>query len=170
MYKSLQLKSVLLLCVLLSASCGSPVATPVSSSTQSLSGTPVTDEEFNAAVDEAHGTLSVVRQALLAPKETYTFVGLKVRFIGNETFEDIWTQPVDYYDGIFTIQMIEGVTIQRGVHPESFNRIPVNEVLDWMIVEEGGNLIGGYTIRLAYDHMMPEEKEEFLRITGYVIK
>ena len=114
--------------------------------------------------------MSTVRQALLAPKETYIFVGLKVRFIGNETFEDMWTEPVDFYDGAFTIQMIEGVTIQRGVHPESFNRIPVDEVLDWMIVEEDGNLIGGYTIRLAYEHMTPEEREEFLKVTGYKIE
>ena len=162
MYKSLQLKSVLLVCLVLVASCGSP-SSPVS-------GTPFTDEEFDAAVKEAHGTLSTVRQALLAPKKTYIFVGLKVRFTGNETFEDMWTEPVDFYDGAFTIQMIEGVTIQRGVHPESFNRIPVNEVLDWMIVEEDGNLIGGYTIRLAYEHMTLEEREEFLKVTGYKIE
>jgi len=168
MYKSLQLKSVLFVCCLLLVSCGAPTlsATPVSS----VAGTPITDEEFNTAVEEAHGTMHVVRQALLAPKETYTFVGLKVRFTGNESFEDIWTEPVDFYNDTFTIQMIEGVTLQRGVHPGSFNRIPLDEVLDWMIVEENGNLIGGYTIRLAYDHMTPEEKEEFIRITGYVIK
>ena len=162
MYRFLQLKSVLLVCLVLVTSCGSP--------SLAVSGTPFTDEEFDAAVKEAHNTLGIVRQALLAPKETYTFVGLKVRFIGNETFEDIWTQPVDYYDGTFTIQMIEGVTLQRGVHPGSFNRIPLDEVLDWMIVEEDGNLIGGYTIRLAYDHMTLDERDEFLKITGYKIE
>jgi hypothetical protein len=45
--------------------------------------------------------------------------------------------------------------------------VPMNKVLDWVIVEDDGNLIGGYTIRLSYEHMTPEEKKEFLRVTGY---
>jgi hypothetical protein len=38
-----------------------------------------------------------------------------------------------------------------------------------VIIEEDGHLIGGYTIRLSYEHMTPEEKEEFLEVTGYKI-
>jgi len=168
MYKSLQLKSVLIFCCLLVVSCGVPSSSEAPAS--SVAGTPVTDEEFDAAVKEAHGTLQTVRQALLAPKETYTFVGLKVRFIGQGVTEDMWTQPVDYYNGVFTIQMIEGVTINTGVHPESYIRATLDKVLDWMIVEEDGNLIGGYTIRLTYEHMTADEKAEFLKITGYKIE
>jgi hypothetical protein len=82
MYKPLQLKSVLLICVLLVTSCGS---------FSPLAGTPVTDEQFDAAVEEAHGTLNVLRQAILSPRPSYDFVGLKVRFFGDGTFEDIWT-------------------------------------------------------------------------------
>ncbi len=113
--------------------------------------------------------MNVVRQALLAPKPSYIFVGLKVRFTGEETFEDMWTEPMDYYNGIFTTQMVEGVTLQKGLHPERFVRVPEQDVLDWMIVEDDGSLIGGYTIRLAYEHMTSEEKEEFIRITGYLM-
>ena len=168
MYKALQLKSVLLVYCLLLVSCGVPFSseTPV----PSVAGTPFTDEEFDAAVKEAHGTLQAVRQALLAPKDTYRFVGLKVRFIGRDATEDMWTQPVDYYNGAFTIQMIEGVTVNIGIHPDSYIQVPLDKVLDWMIVEEDGNLIGGYTIRLTYEHMTPDERDEFLRITGYKIE
>jgi len=169
MYPSLQLKSVLFVCLLLITACGSP-SSPSASLDLSLSGTPVTDEEFDAAVKEAHGTLQTVRQALLAPGKTYTFVGLKVRFTGHGETEDMWTQPVDYYNGAFTIQMIEGVTINTGVHPNRYIQAPLDKVLDWMIVEEDGNLIGGYTIRLTYEHMTPDEREEFLRVTGYKIE
>jgi len=114
--------------------------------------------------------MNVVRQALLAPKASYTFVGLKVRFLGEGTFEDIWTEPMDYYNGIFTTQMVEGVTLRMGLHPERLVRVPEKDVLDWMIVENDGTLIGGYTIRLAYEHMTSEEKEEFIRITGYLME
>jgi hypothetical protein len=34
---------------------------------------------------------------------------------------------------------------------------------------EDGHLIGGYTIRLAYSRMTPEEKEFFLNDAGYSI-
>ncbi len=161
MFRTLQLKVLFLLCLLFTVSCGSPAPTAIP---------PVTDEEFEAAVKQAHDTLNVVRQALLAPKSSYSFVGLKVRFVGAGDHEDIWTQPVDYYNGRFTVLMEEGVTLKLGLHPDRLVLVPLDDVLDWMIVEKNGKLIGAYTIRLAYEHMTPEEKEEFIKITGYVIE
>jgi len=159
MYKSLQLKIFLLLCLVLATSCK-----------PSLAGTPVTDEEFNAAVEEAHSTLSTLLQALLAPKSSFDFVGVKVRFIGEETFEDIWTEPVDYLDGYFTVRMIDGVLLRPAFNTERLVTVPFDKVLDWVIIEDDGNLIGGFTIRLSYEHMTPEEKEEFIRVTGYKLE
>jgi uncharacterized protein YegJ (DUF2314 family) len=160
MYRSLQLK-ILAICLFLVTSCGL---------NSSLAGTPVTDEEFDAAVEEAHSTLNLLRQALLAPRPSYDFVGLKVRFTGAETFEDIWTEPVDYYDGYFATRMIDGVLIKRGLNTERIVTVSLDDVLDWVIIEDDGNLIGGFTIRLSYEHMTPEEKEEFLKVTGYKLE
>jgi uncharacterized protein YegJ (DUF2314 family) len=160
MYRSLQLKFVLLVCVLLLSSCGS---------FSSIAGTPVTDDQFDAAVGEAHGTLSVLRQALLSPKASYIFVGLKVRFIVDGVFEDIWTEPVDYFDGYFTTRMIDGVMLEPGLNADRLVTVPLDKVLDWVIVEGDGHLVGGYTIRLSYEHMTSEEKKEFLKATGYKV-
>jgi len=159
MYKPLQLTTFLLVCLVLIASCRPSVA-----------GTPVTDEEFDAAVAEAHDTLGTLREALLSPRESYDFIGLKVRFIGETTYEDTWTQPVDYFNGYFTIRMIDGVLLDPGLNTERMVVIPLKRVLDWVIVKDDGTLIGGYTIKLSYEHMTPEEKEEFLRVTGYRLK
>lgn len=156
MYRLLQLKTFLLICVFLVTSCG-----------PSLGGTPVTDEEFDAAVQEAHSTLNVLFQALLAPKPSYDFVGLKVRFIGPEAFEDIWTEPIDYYNGNFTIRMIDGVLVKPGLNTERVVMVHLDDVLDWVIIEKDGTVIGGYTIRLSYEHMTREEKKQFLEVTGY---
>jgi uncharacterized protein YegJ (DUF2314 family) len=161
MNRSLQLKLVFIVGVLLITACGTSTPTAIA---------PATDEEFNAAVDQAHSTLSTVRQALLAPEPSYAFVGLKIRVNGRSEFEDIWTEPLDFYNGAFTTQMVEGVALAQGYHPENYVRVPVDDVIDWMIVEDDGNLIGGYTIRLAYRHMTPEEQEEFIRITGYTVE
>ena len=157
MYKALQL----IICLFLTVSCAPAAPTSIA---------PVSDQEFDAAVQQAHDTMNIVRQALLAPKASYTFVGLKVRFRGEGIFEDIWTEPVDYYNGVFTTQLVEGVTIQTGLHPDRLVLVPEKDVLDWMIIKDDGKLIGGYTIRLAYEHMTSDEKEEFIRITGYVME
>ncbi len=161
MYRRLQLKILLFVGVILVSSCSSALPTSIP---------PATDEEFDAAVAEAHNTLETVRKALLSPKPSYTFIGLKIRVFGDSNFEDIWTEPVDYFNGAFTTQMVEGVSLDKGFHPDNLVRVPVEDVIDWMIVEDDGNLIGGYTIRLAYQHMTPEEQEEFIRITGYTVE
>jgi len=160
MYKVLQLKFILIASIFLVNSCRSSSPTPMS---------PATDDEFTAAVDKAHSTMGTVRQALLAPEPSYAFVGLKIRVYGETQYEDIWTEPLDYYNGAFTTQMVEGVALAQGYHPESYVRVPVDDVVDWMIVEDDGTLIGGYTIKLAYLHMTPEEQKEFIRITGYTV-
>ena len=159
MYKSLHLKILFIVCLILVTSCES-----------SVSGTPVTDEQFDAAVEQAHDTLNTLRQTLLSPRPSYSFVGLKVRFTGREVSEDIWTEPVAYFEGVFTIQMIDGLTIKPGLNTGRTVTVSLDDVLDWVIVEEDGNLIGGFTIRLTYDHMTPEEKVEFIRVTGYKIE
>lgn len=159
MYKPLRLAALWMVCLALVTSCA-----------PSVSGTPVTDEEFDSAVKEAHSTLSTLRQALLSPRDHYIFVGLKVRFTGADTYEDIWTEPVDYFDGFFTTRMIDGVLLNPNLNADRLVTVPMDKVLDWVIVEEDGNLIGGYTIRLSYEHMTSEEKKEFLKVTGYKLE
>lgn len=159
MYKPLQLTTIFLISVIFLASCSPSVA-----------GTPITDEQFDAAVEEAHQTLETLRQALLSPRENYDFVGVKIRFTGESAYEDIWTEPLDYFDGYFTIRMIDGVLIDPGLNTERIVVVPLSKVLDWVIVEDDGNLIGGYTIRLSYEHMTADEKKEFLKVTGYKIR
>lgn len=159
MFKLLQFTMVLLVLILLVTSCASP---------SPLAGTPVTDEELNAAIEQAHATLNTLRQALLAPKSTYEFVGVKIRFRteGGE-IDDHWTEPVDYFEGIFTIRLLEGLTYEPNQHTNRTLNVPLRDVVDWVIVEQDGTLIGGYTIRLTYEHMTPSEQEVFLKNTGY---
>lgn len=159
MYKPLQLTIFLIVCVLFIASCRPSVA-----------GTLITDEQFDTAVAEAHETLGTLRQALLSPRENYDFVGVKIRFTGETEYEDTWTEPVDYFDGYFTIKMIDGLLLDPALNAERMVVVPLSKVLDWVIVEDDGNLIGGYTIRLSYEHMTAEEKKEFLKVTGYKIR
>ncbi len=162
MYKPIWLRIFILFSILFTVSFGAHAPIPIH---------PLTDEEFDAATKEAHSTLSVLRQALLTRRSSYNFVGLKVRFRTQDgTIDDNWTEPIAYYDGVFTIKMLDGLTYDLNQHLDATLDIPLKDVVDWMLVEKDGNLIGGYTIRLTYEHMTPDEKENFLKITGYKIK
>jgi uncharacterized protein YegJ (DUF2314 family) len=162
MYRSLQLKILFLLLLLFGVSC-QPAAPQKS--------TPVSEEELDAAIEQAHGSIKTLFQAMLAPKPSYDFLGLKVRFSTQDgSYDDNWVEPVDFYDGEFTIRMMDGLTYNTNLHTDHTLQVPMKKVVDWMIVEKDGTLIGGYTIRLAYEHMSPEEKKEFLRVTKYKLK
>jgi uncharacterized protein YegJ (DUF2314 family) len=162
MYKPLQLKILVLLWFLLVVSCAP--ATPQTS-------TPVTEEELDAASKKARESMDTLFQAMLAPKPSYDFIGVKVRFTDQDgAYDDNWVEPVEYYDGNFTVRMLETLTYNTNLHSDHTVQVPLKRVVDWMIVEKDGTLIGGYTILLAYEHMSPDEKKEFLRVTKYRLK
>jgi uncharacterized protein YegJ (DUF2314 family) len=162
MYKSLQLKILVLLWLLFAASCA-PAAPRAS--------TPVSEEELSAAIQDAQGSLDTLLRAMLAPKASYDFLGVKVRFTNQDgEYDDNWVEPVEYYDGRFVVQMMDSLTYNTNLHVGHTLEVPRKKVVDWMIVEKDGTLIGGYTIRLAYKHMGPDEKKEFLRVSRYKLK
>jgi uncharacterized protein YegJ (DUF2314 family) len=162
MYIPLQLKVLILFGLLLVVSC-SPAAPQAS--------TPVTEKELNGAIEEARGSIDTLFRAMLAPKPSYEFLGVKIRFTTPDgSYDDNWVEPVDFYDGKFTIRMMDGLLYDKNLHPEHTLEVSIKKVVDWMIVEKDGTLIGGYTIRLAYEHMSPDEKKEFLRVTKYKLK
>ena len=162
MYKPLQRITVVFLCLLFLTSCDS---------VSSKAGTPVSEKELNAAIEESRGSMDTLFRAMLAPKESYDFLGVKVRFTTPDgSYDDNWVEPVDYYEGRFTIRMIDGLAFDKNLHTDHTLDVPLKKVIDWMIVEKDGTLLGGYTIRLAYEHMTSAEKKEFLRVTKYKLK
>jgi uncharacterized protein YegJ (DUF2314 family) len=125
------------------------------------------DEEMTKAVRQAQSTLYVLRRAMLAPKPSYKFLSIKVRFASNGTIEDMWTEPIDFSGDKYTVRMVEGVTIELGAHPDHLVEVDPKDVLDWMILEKDGSVFGGYTLRIEYQRMTPEQKKRYDEVTGY---
>ena len=75
------------------------------------------DKELTQAVRQAQDLLYVLRQEFLAPKRSYSMMSVKVRFANDEEVEDMWTEPVYILDNIYTVRMVEGVTLKQGIHP-----------------------------------------------------
>lgn len=169
MYKPLQWKTVILL-VLFLASCSpaQPSSTPTPKLTTSQTNLPIlVDEELAEAVRQAQETLHIWRQEFLAPKQAYSMTSLKVRFQGDNGVEDMWTEPMFVLDNVYTVRMVEGVTLEKGIHPERLLDVKPQDIVDWMLLEEDGTVVGGYTLRLEYERMTPEQQKRYLEITGY---
>lgn len=163
MYKALQLNVYLLVCLFVVAACAPSAPTPTPIAT--LAGM---DEEMTLAVRQAQDTLYVLRQAMLAPKPSYQFMSLKVRFTSSGgDIEDMWTEAVDLSDNKYIVRMVEGVTLEQGAHPDRLVEVPPKDVLDWMIVEKDGSVFGGYTLRIEYQRMTPDQQKRYDEVTGY---
>jgi len=169
MYKSLQWKTFIVLVLLLLASC-SPAQSAAVSTTQppsiNTSIPPLTDEELAIAVQQAQETLHIWRQEFLAPKGSYSMMSLKVRFAADGEVEDMWTEPLYILDNTYTVRMVEGVTLDKGIHPGRMLDVKPQDIVDWMMLQEDGTLLGGYTLRLEYERMTPEQQKKYIEITG----
>ena len=173
MYKALQWKTGIILITVFLASCSpaqptfSPTAdrtVPVVVNTQIPT---FADEELAEAVRQAQESLQIWRQEFLAPKKSYSMMSLKVRFTSEGVVEDMWTEPLYILDNTYTVRMVEGVTVDMGIHPGRMLDVKPEDIIDWMMLEDDGTLVGGYTLRLEYKRMNPEQQKRYLEITGY---
>ena len=158
----MRLLPILLACFLMAGCAGtapSPAATAVFGE----------DAEFLAAVQEARQSLPRFIELLSVPAPDRTFAAVKVRFTSPDgTSQDIWVDRVTYDGAKLTGDMGDDIPALKLAFGDPLT-VPEADIVDWMIVD-GGLLTGGYTIRLAYQRMTPEQKDLFLRDAGYRIE
>lgn len=167
MNKFIRLKILLVPCLFLAGACGpKPAFDPLS-----VAPGADPDPEYMEAVAEAHETIGDFYAAYFSPRPTQSFAGLRVRFQvpGSELYEYHWTEFVDYYNGIFTVRLVDSIDLDMGQHAGHQVEVPEGDVMDWIVIQEDGTFTGGYTVRLAYERMTPEEKKQFIEATGYVM-
>lgn len=165
------MKRPLLLILLFLTACA-PITTtavfPTSSPVLVIPFSPTVDFEMEAAFTQAHATLHEFIQHIATPNITRTFAALKVRFkLPDGSAQDIWCDNVTHRDDQFTGNMGDDIPALRLAFDDRIT-IPAADILDWMIVENG-KLIGGFTIRVAYSRMTPEEQQLFLNDAGYSV-
>jgi uncharacterized protein YegJ (DUF2314 family) len=127
------------------------------------------DVEMEAAFRQARETLDSFVEKIEVSQPNRTLVAVKVRFaLPDGTTQDLWVDRISYRDGSFHGTMGDDIpTLKLSVD----DKITINrdDILDWMMVENG-KLIGGYTIRLAFQRMTPKEKQRFLETVNYSIE
>ena len=134
-------------------------------STPTLSGI---DLELDIAITQARDSLDTFIEKIATPHSDRTIVAVKVRFVlPDSSTQDIWVDQISYQDGSFHGTMGDDIPSLK-LNIDDKIKIESKDIVDWMIVEDG-KLIGGYTIRLAFQRMSPEQKERFLETVHYSI-
>lgn len=128
------------------------------------------DAEMNAAIQEAQGTLDTFIASLQSPQPGQTGFSIKARFAFGDDggYEHIWIADVSYdgkaFSGTIANEPVDVKNLEFGQRVT----IPVSEVTDWMLVQDG-KLVGGYTLRVLLKRMSPEEREQTLEDAGFTV-
>lgn len=127
------------------------------------------DVAMNKAIEKANQTLPEFYKALESQNKDYYGFGLKMIFKASDRNEHIWINGLfkknNEYFGVvdnlpeFTNEVKQGDTI----------KIDSNRISDWMYLDNE-KLRGGFTIRILREKMTQEEREEFDKTSGMIIK
>jgi len=148
------MKRSILLAAVLAAGCGeSPPGTVVHVSAG--------DAEMNAAMDEARKTLDRFIAAFQKPGPGQSDFGLKGRFAEGDCVEHMWIDELRYEDGKFRGKLGNTPRLLSNLKRGSPCELDPAHVSDWQYVENG-RLVGGYTLRLIFRRMPPDERRAAL--------
>jgi uncharacterized protein YegJ (DUF2314 family) len=156
-----------LVAVLALASCDKPTPSNVVRREGKPDYIRVEDKEqatMEQAIERARKEIDTFIAALANPKPSQSHLSVKKPFSwknGDETnYEHIWLSYVTFKNGIFhgrvgnepvdvkDVKLGDEVTLQKA------------EASDWMYIEND-YLVGGYTIRILYEAMPPDERADF---------
>ena len=118
------------------------------------------DKQMDRAVENAQRTLGFFMAALRAKKNGDTEFEIKKGFIDGDKVEHLWIKRVTYDGKNFRGQIDNRPNEVSNVHLGERVTVAPQDVTDWMFLKDG-KLIGGYTTRVLYARLSPEDKAEF---------
>jgi uncharacterized protein YegJ (DUF2314 family) len=118
------------------------------------------DKQMDRAVENAQRTLGFFIAALKAKKDGDTVFEIKKGFIDGDKVEHLWITRVTYDGKDFHGQIDNRPEEVNNVHMGQRVTVAPQGVTDWMFLKDG-KLIGGYTTRVLYARLSPEDKAEF---------
>jgi uncharacterized protein YegJ (DUF2314 family) len=118
------------------------------------------DKQMDRAVENAQKSLGFFMAALRAKKDGDTVFEIKKGFVDGDKVEHLWIREVTYdgknFHGKIDNRPLEVSNVHLGQHVT----LAPQDVTDWMFLKDG-KLIGGYTTRVLYARLSPEDKAEF---------
>ncbi len=127
------------------------------------------DKQMDRAVENAQKSLGFFMAALRAKKGGDTVFEIKRAFVDGDKVEHLWIRGVSYdgkkFHGKIDNNPVDVKNVQLG---QRVSVVP-EEVTDWMFLKDG-KLIGGYTTRVLYARLSPEDKAAFDKEAEFEIK
>jgi uncharacterized protein YegJ (DUF2314 family) len=118
------------------------------------------DKQMDRAVENAQRTLGFFMAALHAKHNGDTVFEIKKGFIDGDKVEHLWIKRVTYDGKNFHGEIDNRPQDVNNVHLGQRVTVAPEVVTDWMFLKDG-KLIGGYTTRVLYARLSPEDKAEF---------
>jgi uncharacterized protein YegJ (DUF2314 family) len=118
------------------------------------------DKQMDRAVENAQRTLGFFMAALHAKKNGDTVFEIKKGFIDGDKVEHLWIRRVTYDGKNFHGEIDNRPREVNNAHLGQRVTVAPQAVTDWMFLKDG-KLIGGYTTRVLYARLSPEDKAEF---------
>jgi uncharacterized protein YegJ (DUF2314 family) len=118
------------------------------------------DKQFDRATEQAQRSLGFFMAALKAKKSGDSGFEIKKAFVDGDKVEHLWISDVTYdgtnFRGKINNQPIDVKNVRLG----QAATVAPKDVTDWMFVKDG-KLIGGYTTRVFYARLSPEQRAQF---------
>jgi uncharacterized protein YegJ (DUF2314 family) len=127
------------------------------------------DKAMEHAVRRARKSLGFFRAALHAKKPDDTGFEVKKAFIDGNNVEHLWIGDLTFDGKNFHGKINNKPRDLNNVKLGQPVTVAPREVTDWMFVKNG-RLIGGYTTRVLYARLSPQDKELFNKEADFKIE
>lgn len=118
------------------------------------------DKQFNRATEHAQRSLGFFMAALKAKKPGDSGFEIKKAFVDGDNVEHLWINDVTYDGQSFHGKINNNPIDVKNVRLGQSVTVAPKDVTDWMFVKDG-KLIGGYTTRVFYARLSPDERAKF---------
>ena len=124
------------------------------------------DREMEHATRVARRTVGQFIAAVQQPKNGQHDFQVKKLFIKDGKGEHIWLANVQFVGNRF-VGMVDNKPVNiPGLKLGAKASVNPDEISDWSYVENG-RLVGGYTVRVLYSELTPQEREDFEKRAGF---
>ena len=127
------------------------------------------DDAMDRAVTKARESLGFFLAALQAKKPDSHDFEVKKCFIDGDKVEHIWVGNIRWDGKRFHGRVDNKPLDVSNVHLGQGVTVTPEDLTDWMFVKDG-KLMGGYTMRVLYRRMSPDEKAEFQKEADFQIE
>jgi uncharacterized protein YegJ (DUF2314 family) len=121
------------------------------------------------AVKEARKTVGKFITALEHPGPGEQDFEVKKPFLQGEEMEHLWLSDVRFVGNRFVGRVDNRPKKIQGVKLGQMVSVAPNEISDWLYIDNG-KLVGGYTVRVHYSELSPEQKQVFDKQADFKIE